>query len=174
MREGQFQVYTGDGKGKTTAALGLALRAAGAGCRVYIGQFMKRGDFREVRSLRQLSNVTLEQFGSDRGLLLNRGADRSDIDCAVSGHARLLSAMTSGEYDLVIADEINCACSFGLLKESDLIELIDRRPEDVELVFTGRNAPEAVIERADLVTEMRMVRHYFASKGLQARIGIEK
>ncbi len=173
METGQFQVYTGDGKGKTTAALGLALRASGAGLRVYIGQFMKRGTFSEIASLRRLPDITVEQYGSERGLLIGRAAAAEDMDCARTGFEHLKAALTSGKYEVVIADEINCALAFGLLNEADLLLLIDSRPECVELVFTGRGAREAILNRADLITEMRPVRHYYRDKRLPARKGIE-
>lgn len=174
MRLGQFQVYTGDGKGKTTAALGLALRAAGAGLRVYIGQFIKSGEFSEIKALRVLPGVTVAQYGSGKGLLIGREAEPADVECARAGLERLSEAMTSGRYDVVIADEIHCAAACGLLSEDDLLTLADRRPGNVELVFTGRGATRAVQDKADLVTEMRAVRHYYADKGLPARTGIEK
>ena len=173
MELGQFQVYTGDGKGKTTAALGMALRASGAGLRVFIGQFMKSGPTSELSALQRLENVEVAQFGSGKGLLLRREASPEDIACARDGLARIRAAL-SGNYDVVIADEINCAAMLGLLEESDLLALIDARPPTTELVFTGRGAPASVLERADLVTEMRAVRHYYREKGLPARVGIEK
>ena len=173
MEQGQFQVYTGDGKGKTTAALGLALRASGAGMKVFIGQFMKAGNSSELSALARLRGVDVECFGSGRGLMLRRAAEPEDAACAKAGAARVLAALRGG-YDVVIADEINCALSFGLLEEADLLTLIDARPPTVELVFTGRGACEAVLRRADLVTEMRAVKHYYAEKGLPARVGIEK
>ena len=174
MKLGQFQVYTGNGKGKTTAALGLALRASGAGLRVYFCQFIKEGEYSEIKSLRLLPNITVEQFGSGKGLLINRDAENLDLECARAGYDRLMSALTSGEYDVVIADEINCACMINLLTEADLLALADRRPEGTELVFTGRGATDAVLARADLATEMRVIRHYYDEKKLPARLGIEK
>ena len=173
MEVGQFQVYTGNGKGKTTAALGLALRASGAGLRVFLGQFIKLGEFSEIRALRQFPNITVEQFGSGKGLLIHRQLERGDLECARAGCNRLADALTCGEFDVVIADEINCAMACGLLKESDLLALADRRPKGVELVFTGRGATDAILERADLVTEMRPIKHYYQDKGLPARTGIE-
>lgn len=174
MDIGQFQVYTGDGKGKTTAALGLALRASGAGLRVYVGQFMKLGAYSEIRALRRLPGVTVEQYGSDRGLLIGRDAERADIECAQAGYDRLSETLRSGDYDVVIADEINCALTCGLLSETALLALIDARPGDAELVFTGRGATQSVLDRADLVTEMVAVRHYYQEKKMPARTGIEK
>ena len=173
MEIGQFQVYTGDGKGKTTAALGLALRASGAGLRVFFGQFIKQGEYSEIKALRRLPNVDVAQFGSGKGLLVRRAPETVDLACAREGLARLREALISGDYDVVIADEINCAATCGLLEEADLLALAACRPEGVELVFTGRGATPAVLERADLITEMTPVRHYYRTKNLPAREGIE-
>ena len=169
---GYVQVYTGDGKGKTTAALGMALRAVGAGMKVYIGQFIKSAEYNEIKALRQFADqVTLEQFG--RGCFIRGNPCQADIDVAREALAGIRTALTSGAYDLVIADEANVAFVCRLVEEKDLIALIEIRPPHVELVFTGRGAPAAVIERADLVTEMKSVKHYY-HKGVQAREGIEK
>lgn len=173
MKDGQFQVYTGNGKGKTTAALGLALRACGAGLKVYFCQFMKEGEYSEIRALRQLPGITVEQFGSGLGLLIHREAAMTDLECAREGCDRLARALTCGEYDVVIADEINCALMCKLLTEEDLLRLIDLRPDTTELVFTGRGATQAILDRADLATEMRLIKHYFQDKRLPARTGIE-
>ena len=173
MELGQFQVYTGDGKGKTTAALGLALRASGAGLRVYFGQFIKRGAFSEIRALSRLEGVRVEQFGSGLGLLTRRAAQDADRRCAEEGYRKVMDALTGGEFDLVIADEIHCAMTAGLLTEAQLLSLAEVRPAGVELVFTGRGATAAILERADLVTEMRAVKHYYRDKKLPARTGIE-
>ena len=173
MRIGQFQVYTGDGKGKTTAALGLALRAAGAGLRVYFGQFMKDGKTGEYEALRHVPGITIEPFDSGRGLLIGRETEAADLASAKAGLEKVRAALTGGGYDLVIADEIHCALMCGLLAEQDLLGLADARPDHVELVFTGRGATAAILEKADLVTEMRAVKHYYRDKGLPARAGIE-
>ncbi len=169
--QGFVQVYTGDGKGKTTAALGLALRAAGAGLRVYIGQLIKNADYSELQTLHRLADlITIEQHG--RGCMLVTKPDQADIDAARAGLLALTTALHSGTFDLVIADEINVACALGLLVEQDLLDLLAERPEEVELVLTGRGAPASVLERADLVTEMRSVKHYY-DQGVPARKGIE-
>jgi cob(I)alamin adenosyltransferase len=168
---GYVQVYTGEGKGKTTAAFGLALRAAGHGKRVYIGQFMKGQPSGEVAALDHHPQITVEQFGSPGCI----GRDevipghRSD---ASGGLARASAALTSGDYDLVVLDELDVAVWFDLLSERDCAELIEARPALVELVITGRSAPRTVLERADLVTEMREVKHYYR-RGVAARAGIE-
>lgn len=169
--QGFVQVYTGDGKGKTTAALGLALRAAGAGLRVYIGQLIKNADYSELRTLHRLADlITIEQFG--RGCMLVTKPEQADIDAARAGLLALRTALHSGTFDLVIADEINVACALGLLVEQDLLDLLAERPETVELVLTGRGAPASVLDRADLVTEMRSIKHYY-DQGVSARKGIE-
>ena len=173
MDIGQFQVYTGDGKGKTTAALGLALRAWGAGLKVYFCQFIKDRETSEIKALRRLPGITVEQFGSGMGILLGREKEASDEACARSGCIRLEHVLSEGGYDVVVADEINCALMCGLLSERDLLRLADLRPRGTELVFTGRGATGAILARADLVTEMRMIRHYFRDKKLPARTGIE-
>ncbi len=170
--QGFVQVYTGDGKGKTTAALGLALRAAGAGLRVYFGQFIKNGDYSELRALARFADrVTVAQFGLGR--FVGREPAPEDREAARQGLREIHNVLVSGAYDLVIGDEANVAASRGLIDEANLLELIDQRPPQVELVLTGRGAPAAVLARADLVTEMRAVRHYY-DQGVGARVGIEK
>jgi cob(I)alamin adenosyltransferase len=170
--QGYVQVYTGDGKGKTTAALGLALRAAGAGLKVYIGQFIKSADYSEIKALERFAGqITLEQFG--RGCFIRGNPCQADIEVARKALEAIGAALTSGRYGLVIADEANVAFGCKLIGEADLIALIDSRPAHVELVLTGRNAPPAVIERADLVTEMKPVKHYY-ERGVLSRDGIEK
>ena len=169
--QGFVQVYTGDGKGKTTAALGLALRAAGAGLRVYFGQFIKNGDYSELTGLARFADcITVRQFG--RGCFLLTEPAPEDRAAARRALDAIGLALTSGDYDLVIADEANVAVTLGLIEANDLVSLIDLRPEQVELVLTGRGAPDAVLARADLVTEMRCVRHYY-DRGVLARQGIE-
>jgi cob(I)alamin adenosyltransferase len=169
--QGYVQVYTGDGKGKTTAALGLALRAAGAGLKVYFGQFIKSRTYSEVIALERWSDlITLEQFG--RGCFIRGEPSREDIDVAKRALEAITAALTSGKYDLVVADEANVAFKCRLVSEEALLDLIDARPPDVELVLTGRGAPQAVMDRADLVTEMKAIKHYY-TQGVLARKGIE-
>jgi len=154
---GYVQVYTGNGKGKTTAAFGLALRAAGAGLKVYIGQFLKKGEYSELNSINRFKDlIKVEQFGGKRYRF-----------------KKIKEIIFSREYDVVILDEINVALYYRLLSEEDLINLIKNKPSDVELVLTGRYASSQIIKIADLVTEMRKIKHYF-SKGVTARKGIEK
>jgi cob(I)alamin adenosyltransferase len=174
LRRGYVQVYTGNGKGKTTAALGLALRAAGSGLRTYIGQFCKGQKYGELESVKKLAPlVMIEQFGRKTFMHIKDPADPADVRMARRGLARSRAAMLSGRYDIVVLDEILIALFFRLLEENDILALMDERPADVELILTGRNAPASVIRRADLVTEMRERKHYYA-KGVEARTGIEK
>ncbi|MCE5258435.1 MAG: cob(I)yrinic acid a,c-diamide adenosyltransferase [Chloroflexi bacterium] len=168
---GLVQLYTGDGKGKTTAALGLALRAAGWGLKTYIAQFMKGQDYGELHSLPLLAPlITCEQFGSDR---LIYQASASDCAQARKGLIAARGALTSGNYTIVILDEICVALHFHLVALEDVLQLIAVKPPAVELVLTGRKAPQELIDRADLVTEMREIKHPY-QRGIAARVGIER
>lgn len=168
---GYVQVYTGNGKGKTTAALGLALRGAGAGLQVFFGQFLKQGDYSEVKGLSGLKEITIEQFGMGRFV---RGRPSDDEKAAAKkGYQRICDILSAGEHDLVIVDEGNVAVSCGLITEAELLALPDLKPTHVELVITGRDALPALVGRADLVTEMRDIKHYY-HQGVVARKGIEK
>ncbi len=170
--KGYVQVYTGDGKGKTTAALGLALRAAGAGLKVYIAQFVKGMEYSEHDSLARLSdNITVKQYG--RGCFIQGTPEEKDMRAAQEGLREVKAVMCSGKYHMIILDEANIATSFGLFPVEDLLDLIRAKPAGVELVITGRRADARVMEQADLVTEMKEVKHYYR-KGVQARVGIEK
>jgi cob(I)yrinic acid a,c-diamide adenosyltransferase (EC 2.5.1.17) len=172
--KGYIQVYTGDGKGKTTAALGLALRAAGHNFRTYIGQFLKGQHYGELDSIKKLAPlITLEQFGRKKFIKVTENFEEEDYKLAEQGLRKCLKAMLSGEYKIVILDEINVAMYFGLIKEEAVQKFLDQKPEDVEVVLTGRYAPVSIMERADLVTEMVNRKHYY-DKGVQARKGIEK
>ena len=170
--KGYVQVYTGHGKGKTTAALGLALRAAGAGLKIYIAQFVKGKKYSELHTLAKLSDsITVKQYG--RGCFIYRTPEEKDIRAAQEGLKEVKEIMCSGRYQMIILDEANIATHFNLFSVDDLLDFIDARPEDVELVITGRMADPRVITVADLVTEMKEVKHYY-QKGVQARDGIEK
>jgi cob(I)alamin adenosyltransferase len=172
IMKGYVQVYTGDGKGKTTAALGLALRAAGAGLKVFIAQFLKRGDYSEIKALKKLSEqITVAQYGL--GHFVKGKPAPEDMEAAQAGLRKVKSAVTSGAYDLVIIEEGNVAVQCGLFPLAELLDIISEKPEQVELVITGRGASPELIERADLVTEMKEIKHYY-KKGVTARIGIEK
>lgn len=166
------QVYTGDGKGKTTAALGLSLRAAGAGLKVFIAQFIKIGDYSEINALKRFSDlITVEQFGTGKFILDEPSLE--DRQAAQKGLKRVQAIIQTEEYDLVILDEASVAVTCGLFSGEDLLNLIKLKAENVELIITGRNADPRIIEHADLVTEMKAVKHYY-SKGVSARVGIEK
>lgn len=172
LSKGYVQVYTGDGKGKTTAALGLALRASGHGMRTYVGQFMKGQRYGELEALRDHPHITLEQYGDVHHIYEN-SVTTDDVARARRGLGHAREAMLSGRYSIVVLDEVNVAIWFGLLGTEDVLAFLDVRPPDVEVVLTGRRAPQALIDRAHLVTEMRMVKHYY-KEGVVARPGIER
>ena len=170
--KGYVQVYTGNGKGKTTASLGLALRAAGAGLKVHIVQFLKKGDYSEIRALERFDDlVTVEQYGL--GKFVRGNPSEEDVAAGRKGLSRIGEIMDAGGCDLLIIEEGNVAVKCGLFPVEALLALIDRKPEAMEVVVTGRYASEELIERADLVTEMTEIKHYY-QKGVKARIGIEK
>lgn len=167
---GYVQVYTGDGKGKTTAALGLALRAAGAGLRVFIGQFAKGMKYSELNALERFPEIEVRRYG--RGCFIEREPEPADVEAAQAGLAEARAELASGHWDIVILDEANIATHFELISVEDLLAVIEEKPEGAELVITGRRADPRVIEAADLVTEMREVKHYYAD-GVPCRKGIE-
>ncbi len=171
---GFIQVYTGNGKGKTTAALGLALRAAGSGFKTYIAQFLKGQPSGEIEAAKRLLPlVRIEQFGREGFITVKDGPDEEDLSRARAGLEKALEAMLSGEYRIVVLDEVNTAVHFKILPEKDVLDFLDKRPAGVEVVLTGRYAPDSFIARADLVTEMNCLKHYF-DRGVKAREGIEK
>jgi len=172
--KGYIQVYTGNGKGKTTAALGLAVRAAGHKEKTFIGQFLKGQDYGELHAVKNLSPlITIEQFGRTGFYHVTKDPDKEDIQSARNGLEKCQKAMLSGKYRIIILDEINVAVYFNLLSEKDIHSVLDQKPDDVEIILTGRYAPDSFIKRADLVTEMKEIKHYY-EKGIQARKGIEK
>jgi cob(I)alamin adenosyltransferase len=170
---GYVQIYTGDGKGKTTAALGLALRAVGAGWNVFMAQFVKGIRTSELIAVEQrlADRMTIRQFGLPR--LIRGQPNDEDLALARRGLDEAREALTSGKYSLVILDEANVAVTLRLCSVDDLLALIDAKKPEVELVLTGRGADPRLVERADLVTEMRLVKHYL-QQGVVARRGIEK
>lgn len=173
MKKGYLQVYTGNGKGKTTAAIGLAIRAAGAGLRVLLAQFVKGMKYSEIKALQRFSDlITIRQYG--RGCFIQKEAGQEeDVDAAVAGLKEVREYLREGLYDVVILDEANIAVFFSLFTVDELIEVIRERKPECEVVVTGRYAPQKLIDEADLVTEMREIKHYYAS-GVEARTGIER
>ncbi len=171
--KGYAQVYTGHCKGKTTAALGLAFRAMGSGLKTYIGQFMKGQHYGELEAARLVKPyITIEQYGRKDLVHVKEPPLQEDIRMAEDGLSKARSAMLSGAYDIVVFDEILTAHDFRLLSVESILELVRIKPYNVEIVFTGRYAPQEVIDAVDLVTEMVEIRHYY-SKGVEARKGIE-
>lgn len=173
LKKGYVQVYTGNGKGKTTAALGLAIRAAGRGLKTFIVQFMKDMPYGEVKSLEALSAyIHLERYGNDGFVFRRQPPAEKDIRAARHALDRAREAMLSAEYDIIIVDELCVAIYFALLKTEDALSLVSEKPEPIELIFTGRYCPPELLAKADLVTEMQEVKHYY-QKGVPARQGIE-
>lgn len=169
--KGYIQVYTGDGKGKTTAALGLALRAAGAGLKIFIAQFLKKGDYNEIKALARFSDlISIRQYGSGR--FIKGHPTVEEVAEAREGLAEAAQLMATGNLDMLILEEANVAVAYGLLELEALLAVMASKPENMELVITGRDADAAVMEKADLVTEMRSVKHYY-EKGVMARAGVE-
>ena len=172
LERGLIQVYTGNGKGKTSAAFGLALRAVGRGMRVFMIQFIKGGfDYGELYVVDKLPNLTLKAFGRGK-FVTEKPAGKEDVELAGQALALAEETIKGRRYDVVILDEVNVALSLKLISLEKVLRLIKEKPKHVELVLTGRDAPEEIIEAADLVTEMREIKHPY-KKGLPARKGIE-
>jgi len=171
MDKGYVQIYTGNGKGKTTAALGISLRAVCAGKKVFFGQFVKGMKYSEMMAVEILPNFEMEQFG--RNCFIFNSPEEEDILLAKNGLNKMAQIMKNGEYDMVVMDEANIALYYNLFSLDDLISAIENRKDNVEVIITGRYAPEKLIEKADLVTEMKEIKHYYQI-GVQARTGIEK
>lgn len=165
-----IQVYTGNGKGKTTAALGLAIRAAGAGLKVYIGQFLKGKKCSEHNALKKVKNIKIEQFG--KICFIKKNISQKDLKSAKTGLAVIKRIITKKEYDVIILDEINVALKLNLLDLDEVIRVINDAPQDIELVLTGRDIAGKILKLADLVSEIKEIKHYF-KKGVNARRGIE-
>ena len=169
--KGYIQIYTGNGKGKTTAALGLALRAAGAGKKVFFAQFVKGQIYSEVTALRQyIPSVEIRQYGLE--CFIRHTPTQADIEAARKGFKEVTEIIFAGEYDIVVLDEANIAIYYGLFSANELIEVLSQKPCETEIIITGRYATPELIEVADLVTEMYEVKHYY-NKGVEARTGIE-
>ncbi len=172
LKQGLVQVYTGEGKGKTTCALGLALRAVGQGFRVYMVQFLKSDNTGEAEAARRLApEFTLQSFGVP-GFPRLSDPDPETLESVRRAFVAARQAIQAGEHDLVILDEVNLVLAYELVPVDEVLEVVRRRPPYVEVVLTGRGAPPELVDLADLVTEMRPVKHYFEA-GVKARRGIE-
>lgn len=170
MGKGYVHVYTGNGKGKTTAALGMSLRAVCAGKKVYFGQFIKGMKYSELESQKFLPNFEIHQFG--RNCFIFNKPTEEDIRLAEEGLETCRKILSGGLYDIVVLDELNIAVYYNLFTIDEAIEVIKNRVPHVEVIVTGRYADEKLIEFADLVTEMKEIKHYY-KKGVPARKGIE-
>ncbi|NLW07016.1 MAG: cob(I)yrinic acid a,c-diamide adenosyltransferase [Clostridia bacterium] len=172
LEQGLLQVYTGNGKGKSTAAFGLALRAAGRGLKVKIVQFLKKPDYGEHRALERLKpEIEIKSFGC-KGFIRRGEVKPQDYQQAAKALEYARQAMHSGQADIIILDEINVALDYGLLDEAEVLALLQSRPQNVEVILTGRNASQKIVAAADLVTEMCEIKHPY-TKGVSARKGIE-
>ena len=170
--KGYVQVYTGNGKGKTTAALGLAVRALGAGKKVFIGQFVKSKHYSELETIdKLLKEITIRQYGM--GCFIFDKPKEEDIQAAQNGLKEIIEIIKSDEYDMIILDEANIAVYYNLITADELIAAINKRNNQTEIIITGRYATQEIMDFADLVTEMKEIKHYY-QQGVQARVGIEK
>ena len=173
LKKGYTHVYTGNGKGKTTAAIGLAIRAAGAGLRVYFLQIMKNFPYSELKSLEAFRpDIIVEQAGDDAFVLEKREPNESEKSEIKRALKDVIDLMKQKTYDVFVLDEICVATYFKLLTAKEILDIIEQKPDDVELVLTGRYCPEEVISRADLVTEMKEIKHYY-QQGVLSRKGID-
>ncbi|KGM94761.1 cobinamide adenolsyltransferase [Clostridium novyi A str. 4552] len=170
-KKGYIQVYTGNGKGKTTCALGLSLRAICAGKKVFFGQFVKGMKYSELEAVKYLPGFTMKQYGRDCFIFNN--PSKEDIEIARNGLKEIEGMLKSEEYDIVVMDELNIALYYKLVSLGEVIDILENKNEKIEVIITGRYAPEEIINLADLVTEMKEVKHYY-KKGVEARVGIEK
>lgn len=170
MEKGYVQVYTGNGKGKTTAALGASIRAVCAGKKVFFGQFIKGMDYSELKCADFLPNLDIRQFGRD--CFIEKEPTDEDIRCAREGLKEFSEILEDGSYDMVVMDELNIALFYKLFSLEEVLQIIKNKKENIEVIITGRYAPDELIEVADLVTEMREIKHYYKD-GVEARKGIE-
>lgn len=168
--KGYIQLYTGHGKGKTTAALGLAIRAIGAGKTVYVGQFVKGMPYSELEALKRFPEITIVQYGLD--CFIQNEPTENDIQAARDGLRKLTSIIENNQYDIVIMDEVCIALYYRLFEVREVAYLLSKKPEAMEIIMTGRFAPQELLDLADLVTEMKEVKHYYKN-GVEARKGIE-
>lgn len=169
--KGYIHIYTGNGKGKTTAAFGLALRAVGAGKNVFIAQFVKGKPYSENDAVSKvLPSITIKQYGLD--CFIYKKPTETDVQAAKNGLAEVFRIIAEGNYDMVILDEACIAIYYNLFTSGELIETLIAKPEPMEIIITGRYATAELIEFADLVTEMKEIKHYY-TQGVEARKGIE-
>jgi cob(I)alamin adenosyltransferase len=171
LKRGLIHVYTGDGKGKTTAAIGLGIRAVGAGLQVHMIQFMKGRRYSEIDALEKIPGFTVAQFGRDE-FVSKEKPEQIDIDLAHKGLLHAQDVLKNDKHDLVILDEINVAVDYHLLTIQDVVDLMEHKPETMELVLTGRYAPPEIIKHADLVSEILEIKHPY-QKGIPCRKGID-
>lgn len=173
LQQGYIQVYTGNGKGKTTAAIGQAIRALGHGFKVYFAQFMKDFPYGELNILRQFSpQIEIKNWGNDRFVFQKQPPSRELIEEMKRGLDEALKAMLSKQFDLVVLDEVLVSIYFKLFTTEQIVNFLTQKPKEVELILTGRYCPQEIIEMADLVTEMQEIKHYY-QVGVMARKGIE-
>lgn len=173
LEKGYIQVYTGNGKGKTTAAIGQSLRAVGNDLRVYFVQFMKNFPYGEIRFLEQMApSLTLKRYGTDDFVFKKTPPSNSLIKEMAAGLYEAEETMLNGSYDLIVLDEILVSVYFKIFTEERILEFLKRKPQRMEIILTGRYCPDSIIELADLVTNMTEVKHYY-QKGVSARSGIE-
>lgn len=170
MEKGYIHIYTGNGKGKTTAAFGLALRAAMAGKKVYIGQFIKGMAYEETKCTNLIPEIKIEQYGI--GCIFDRKPDGEDMERAKAGLKRCQYALSNGEFDVVIMDEITIAVYLNILTDEQVISTIKQKNQKVEVILTGRYASNRLIEIADLVSEIKEIKHYY-NQGVLSRKGID-
>ncbi|HNX42851.1 MAG TPA: cob(I)yrinic acid a,c-diamide adenosyltransferase [Bacteroidales bacterium] len=168
--KGYVHLYTGDGKGKTTAAFGLSIRAAGAGKKVFIAQFVKGMKYSELKALERIPEIEVRQYGL-KCFIISQPTE-ADFQAARRGLKEITKLIIGNKYDVVVLDEICIALYYNLIGLEEVLKLIEKKPLPMELVLTGRNAPEALVERAELVTEMKEIKHYY-NEGVEARRGIE-
>jgi cob(I)alamin adenosyltransferase len=175
MELGYIQVYTGNGKGKTTAALGLALRAAGRGMKTYMAQFLKKGEYGELLAVKRFlpELIVIEQFGLPEFHHQENGVSAVEKEAAEAGMEAANKAIAGGDYRIVVLDEINTLLHFKIIPVEPVLQLLAEKPAALEVILTGRYAPAEILARADLITDMQEIRHYYQNK-ISARIGIEK
>jgi cob(I)alamin adenosyltransferase len=171
LEKGFIHVYTGNGKGKTTAAIGLGVRATGEGLKVYMIQFMKGRRYSEIDALDHIQNFTVVQFGRDE-FVSKENPEQIDIDLARKGFEQAKIIINKGEHDVVILDEINVAVDYNLIPLNDVLQLLEEKPKKVELILTGRYASPEVVKQADVVSEILEIKHPYQN-GIESRKGID-